>query len=144
LRAAPLEDLGLSIALGNLARSMAERIGLVLDLQLPEDIPALGPEVEHSLYRISEEALRNVAEHANATRVSVHLGLQDHHVLLTIQDDGCGFDEQSTTKDHHYGLRGMYEYASAIGAVLNVNSVPQHGTSIQLSLEVKDDPGFNL
>ncbi len=144
LRAAPLEDLGLSIALGNLARSMSERIGLTLDLQLPEDLPTLSPEVEHSLYRISEEALRNVAEHANATQVEVHLGLEDHHVMLTIKDDGCGFDEQSATKDHHYGLRGMYEYASAIGAVLTVNSVPQQGTSIQLNLEVKDDPGFNL
>jgi signal transduction histidine kinase len=144
LRAAPLDDLGLSIALGNLARSMCERIGLVLDLQIPDDLPALGPEVEHSLYRISEEALRNVAEHANATHVSVHLWLQDHQVMLTIKDDGCGFDEQAGEKDHRYGLRGMHEYASTIGAVLTVNSIPQQGTTIHLSLEVKDDPGFNL
>jgi signal transduction histidine kinase len=144
LRAAPLEDIGLSMALGNMARSMSERIGLILDLQLPDDLPTIGPEVEHSLYRISEEALHNVAEHANATHVSVYLGLQGNHLLLTIQDDGCGFDVQSGSKDHHYGLRGMQEYATTIGAVLNINSVPRQGTSIELTLEVKDDPGFNM
>jgi signal transduction histidine kinase len=144
LRAAPLEDIGLSMALGNLVRSMSERIGLILDLQLPEDLPTLGPEVEHSLYRISEEALRNVAEHANATHVSLHLKLKANQVLLTIRDDGCGFDIESGAKDHHYGLRGMKEYASAIGAVLFVKSAPLQGTSVQLTLEVKDDPGFNL
>jgi len=144
LRAAPLEDIGLSMALGNLARSISERIGLILDLQLPEDLPTLGPEVQHSLYRIAEEALHNISEHANATHVSVQLKLQGNQVLLTIQDDGCGFDEKSIAKDHHYGLRGMQEYASTIGAVLNVKSAPQRGTSIQLTLEVKDDPSFNL
>ena len=144
LRAAPLEDLGLVIALENLARSTAERIGVSLSLELPDDLPSLNPEVEHSVFRISEEALRNVVEHANARHVYVSLCLEDHRLQLEIMDDGSGFVSGSEDSDHHFGLKGMHEYADTIGATLTVESIPDKGTKVLLILEGINDPSSDL
>ncbi len=144
LRAAPLEDVGFVIALENLAKSTAERIGVNLHLELPEDLPALNPVVEHSLFRISEEALRNVAEHANAKHVLICLCVKDHHLLLEIEDDGAGFAEKPQDSDRHFGIKGMHEYADTIGATLDVESFPDKGTKVRLVMERLIDPSSDL
>jgi signal transduction histidine kinase len=135
LRAAPAADLGLALAMRNLAIAEAERGGYTVEVQVAEDLPELSPEVEHGLYRIVEEALRNTSQHAGASRVSIDLSQCDHHVEMAIRDDGCGFDNRSALQADHYGLRGIRERAEAMGAILTIDSQPGQGTTIHLELE---------
>ncbi|MGE5221177.1 MAG: sensor histidine kinase [Omnitrophica WOR_2 bacterium] len=139
LRLAPLEDLGLSIALGNLANSMAERGGFSLKVQIPNEIPELNLEVEHSIYRISEEALRNIVQHAQAKNVELSLEFNHHHLNLNVQDDGRGFTETPGNHNNHYGIKGMRERAESIGAQLEIDSQPGQGTTVRLGVEMNHD-----
>lgn len=146
LRTAPLDDLGLSLSLSNLARSVAERNGLKLDLRVPEDIPGLDPQVEHSLYRIAEEGLHNVDQHANASSLYVAMERNGKGWILTIQDDGSGFEYTPEANGEHFGLQGIREYAEAIGATIDIHSQPGAGTQIRLVLKdrKRNDKGADL
>lgn len=135
LRAAPLEDLGLALAIGNLAQSAAARTGLTLDLQVPEQINSLRPEVEQTVYRIANEALANVTHHANARHLTVWLDRADRRLTLTVSDDGRGFDTTSPPPDGRYGLKGMRERAEMIGGALEIESQPGEGTTVRLTVE---------
>ena len=135
LRAAPLEDLGLALAVRSLAESVAIRAGLALDLQGPERINGLGPEVEQAVYRIANEALANAARHADARHLAVRLDHTGGRLTLTISDDGRGFDAASPPPDGQYGLRGMRERAEMIGGALEIESQPGHGTTVRLTVE---------
>lgn len=135
LRAAPLEDLGLRGALESLARSSAERFGWELHLDLAEELNGLTPEVEHSLYRIVEEALRNAGDHASARRLDLSLRRVDSTLELTLADDGAGFTYDPAALDDRFGLRGMHERARAIGGELSIASTPGQGTRLRLVLK---------
>lgn len=136
LRATPLEDLGLAAALAALARGTAERSNLGLDLDLPESVPALPPQVEQCLYRVAEEALRNAALHAQASRLGVSLHQRGRQWTLTVSDDGRGFDPAAPDTEEHFGLRGMRERAAEIGAQLEIiSALQQSGTAVRLSWE---------
>lgn len=134
LRAAPLEDLGLRNALENLARSAAERNSWALSMELPADLPNLTPDVEHSLYRITEEALRNIGQHARARAVNLSLSLHDGRLRLSVQDDGTGFDPANPEAAGRFGLQGMRERAGEIGAALEITSTPGAGTRLTLEM----------
>ena len=138
LRTAPLEDLGFGLAIRNLAHSMAERGSLKLDLQVPDELPGLDAEIQHSLYRITEEALRNVVQHAGAHQVSIAIEKSAGRLDLSVCDDGHGLQAEAE-QDGHYGLRGMRERAEAIGAQLFVESQPDHGTIVRLDMEAVGD-----
>ncbi|UCF60966.1 MAG: sensor histidine kinase [Anaerolineaceae bacterium] len=144
LRASPLEDMGLVLALRNLATSTSERANLILDLLLPERIEDLDPTLEQGLYRIAEQAVTNVAQHANATRVRVELTRQDRRIELHISDDGCGFDPENVEREGRYGIQGMRERAKMIGGELEIKSQLGEGTSIRLIVEEIDDPRSDL
>lgn len=133
LRASPLEDLGLALAVRGLAESTAARSGLELDLQTPPQLENVTPDVEQCIYRVAQEALENVARHADARRVQVHLAQQDGSLALTIADDGQGFDPAGVDPAHHFGLVGMRERAEILGGDLIVESVPGQGTTIRLA-----------
>jgi signal transduction histidine kinase len=136
LRASPLEDLGLCMALEQLARGVAERDGVQLILDLPETLPQLSPDAEHSLYRIAEEALRNIEQHASAKKIEVSLRFQDGRVGLQVRDDGAGFDPGLPVPEDRFGILGMQERAQAVGGQLQVESLPGQGTCVQLWMEV--------
>jgi signal transduction histidine kinase len=148
LRAAPLEDLGFNLALRNLASSMAERHNLSCEVNIADDLPDLKPETEHALYRVLEEALRNTVKHAQAVHVIINLRKLDHKIVMTIKDDGQGFNPVYLTngngKNNHFGLRGMREYADSISANLKIESQSGEGTSITISLEAEDGASINL
>lgn len=133
LRASPLDDLGLVLAIRTLAESTAARSGLSLALHTPNEL-SLAPELEQNMYRIAQEAIENVIRHANATALSVILALRDGATLLEIQDDGRGFVTDNKQDNNHFGLRGMAERAQLIGATLTVNSQPGEGTTVQVLL----------
>jgi signal transduction histidine kinase len=144
LRARPLEDMGLSLAIESLACSLISGDGQNLNLHLNHDLPVLAPEVEHGIYRIAEEALRNVSQHSMAKNVDVVMEKKDNFLVLTIQDDGRGFSSDPEELEDHYGVRGMQERAHEIGGTLTIDGQPGIGTSIRLSIEVKNDSRINM
>lgn len=138
MRASPLEDLGLARAVRTLARNTAERCGLQLTLRGPEDFGDLPPEVEHTYYRVAQEALENVVRHADAQTLLVGLTWEGRELVLTVEDDGKGLPEPILRDRSHFGLCGMRERAEFIGGALTIASEPDGGTTIILRTEVHD------
>jgi signal transduction histidine kinase len=131
LRASPLDDLGLALAISDMAKSTAARSNLRLELEAQNHVENLSPEVEQCVYRIAQEAVANVARHAEATSLRVSLRHDSKALTLTIADDGHGFDPYQVN-DARYGLKGLRERAEMIGAALHVDSTLKSGTTIQL------------
>ena len=92
---------------------------------------SLPAEVQMTFYRLCQEALSNIAKHANASQVQIHLQYDAGRVELHIRDDGRGFDPAHIPSGH-YGLSMMRERAEAVGARLTVASQPGHGTEIAI------------
>lgn len=135
LRAQPLEDLGLDLALRQMAASIVERAGLQLVINIEAPLPYLAPNIEQVFYRIAQEALENTVRHANASLVSIDLKQVDDHLIMTVLDDGQGFNEKEINIEDHFGMKGMRERALTIGADLAIESEPGKGTRLQLSWE---------
>ena len=137
LRASPLDDLGLLLALRKLSEEAAARANLHLELGLPRSLPALPTTVEQCLYRVAQEAIANVVHHANAHTLRVHLAHEDAHIVLTVQDDGLGFDARSAEQAGHYGVAGMRERAAMIGGHLEVQTAIDYGTIVVLTVPLQ-------
>ena len=136
LRASPLDDLGLTLAIRQLAESAAQSGNLTLDLSMPEQLPPLSPDVEQCLYRVAQEAVANVVYHANAEHLRVHLSYNGDGMSLLVQDDGRGFDvKQVGRQSGHFGLPGMGERAELVGGEFTVESEPGQGTTIRLRIK---------
>jgi len=133
LRASPLEDLGLALAISDMAKSTAARANLRLELDAQNHIENLPPEVEQCIYRVAQEAMANVARHAEAASLRVTLRHDSRALTLTIADDGNGFN-LAEVNDTRYGLKGLHERAEMIGASLQVDSTS--GTTIRLIVPI--------
>ncbi len=133
LRASPIEDLGLVMSIRTLAEQHRERTRATVDLRLPEATLSLPSEVEQGLYRIVQESLSNVERHAGARAVALELDVDDSRLVLRVTDDGCGFDPTTVPPDR-YGLTGLRERASLLGARLMLRSSPGQGSSVELEL----------
>lgn len=134
LRASPIEEDGLSVAVANLARATAAMGPLALDLQVEHCRIGLQPPQEQLLYRAAQEALANVLRHAGATSVGVRLTCDGRVCTLAVVDDGQGFDLSGIDAGTHFGLRGMRERAELLGGFLSIDSGPGRGTTVQLSI----------
>lgn len=130
LRAKPLEDMGLALAIQTLAESYASRSDFQLELNIDHNSGDYPAEVQQSVYRIAQEALANVDEHAQAQHVCVQLKQEHGELILNIHDDGCGFDPRNSESQSHYGLLGMRERAEMAGGKLSVESQIGKGTQI--------------
>jgi two-component sensor histidine kinase len=101
----------------------------------------LPPTMSRKILGISREAIVNVSKHANAERLSIHLDWAADQLTLTIQDDGCGFSAtQVESKRSRYGLKIMNERALEMNGSLDIQSVPEQGTTIRLSLPLSPNP----
>jgi signal transduction histidine kinase len=137
LRASPIEDLGLVLALRNLAENAVARTDAALTLDLPTEPLTMPAELEHGLFRIAEESMENMVRHAQAHQVTLALQSQDDGVTLRVSDDGCGF-EVAQTPESAFGLRGLQERAKMLGGTLAVESAPGHGTTIRFSVSASN------
>ncbi len=138
LRASPLEDMGLVLAIRNLAESAAQRGNFILDLQTPTLDIRFSPDIEQAIYRIAQESIANVVEHSEASHFSVIMDMDITKFKLTIRDNGTGFvwdTIEPQHRDDHFGLLGMQERASMINGKLIIDSKEQIGTSVLLTLE---------
>jgi len=133
LRAKPIEDLGLALAIQTLAEAYADRSGVQIELDIDHDLGDYPVEVQQSVYRIAQEALANIADHAQAQTAQVILKRDRDQIQLVIRDDGCGFDPDLSEDGHHYGLLGMRERAEMIRGNLLVESQAGKGTQISFS-----------
>jgi len=135
MRRNPVEDLGLRLALHSLAEQAAERGGFQLTTYLPQhnvELPAL---TAQNVYRIAEEALNNVQRHANAEHVIVALHNGQKGFVLTIRDDGVGYEAGGKLPEGHFGVIGMRERAALCGGKLTIHSELGKGTAVQLKIE---------
>jgi PAS domain S-box-containing protein len=131
LRPPGLDDFGLVAALHILAETQTSRLELPIEIRA-ENLPARSDAmVEGALFRIAQEATLNAARHASATQVTITLGGRNGTLLMTIGDDGVGFDPAApSTGTSQWGLRNMRERARAIGATLTIDTAPQRGTTV--------------
>jgi signal transduction histidine kinase len=131
LRPPALDDFGLVAALRTFAEAQSSRLNLQIDVAGEDVTPRPGRLVEISLFRIAHEAVMNAARHASATRVAVEFAERDGRVILTVRDDGVGFDLHAPGTDQdHWGLKSMRERARAIGGMLKVETAPGAGTRV--------------
>jgi signal transduction histidine kinase len=130
LRAKPLEDLGMALAMQTLAESYASRSDFQLELEIDRDFGDIPDEVQQSIYRIAQEALANIADHSHAQHAQVSLKQEGNALRLIIRDDGCGFDPNTTEAELHYGLLGIQERAKVIGGDLSIESQVGKGTQV--------------
>ncbi len=137
LRVGALDEVGLRVAVGNLAHSTATRANVSLSLNLPDELPCLTQAEEQCVYRVAQEALSNFARHARATQVRVELGSADGQLTLTVADDGRGFEPANVTGGH-FGLKGLDERAERAGATLDIKSEPTRGTILVLRMPVSE------
>lgn len=137
LRPSYLDDLGLAPALELLARDQSAALGIRVEFMSSGAVRRASPATELAFYRIAQEALRNVGRHAKANRAELKLVFDPERMILTIIDDGVGFDADERAAElaltGHFGLLGARERAEAVGAQLVVESTPGRGTTVVLT-----------
>jgi signal transduction histidine kinase len=134
LRAQPLEDLGLLGAIKEQVETLADRQSLTLCWQAPSSLLPLGGRVEQNLFRIFQEALRNIEQHAQAKTLTCTIEDSEETLCFELSDDGVGFDFDEKKGNSRFGLTGMLERAEEMGARLNIQSSPDKGTTLLLQL----------
>jgi signal transduction histidine kinase len=137
LRPQALEIEGLVSALQKHSDAVRARSGLTVHLEVQGD-RRLPIEHEEALYQIAREALHNVVKHAQAGEAWVRLDLSGEEIVLSIEDNGHGFDPDRLAEGggSHIGTSTMRERAQAIGGTLKIVSAPGHGTMVQARVSV--------
>lgn len=138
LRQSETGALNLPVTLGRLVDDLRRQTGLHVEMEESGPQRELEPIVERAVIRIVGEALRNVAQHAGANTAKVALIYGTEGVVVTIEDDGKGFDVDAmfgSAEDRgHFGVVGMRERAEAAGGQLVMRSEPGHGTIVRASI----------
>jgi PAS domain S-box-containing protein len=136
LRPSMLDDLGLVPALRWMAQQTAERSGFTTHFVATELQSRLSPEIETACFRVVQEALTNIARHGQAKEVEIALHLDGNALVLSVTDDGCGFDlaaiQARALAGGSIGVLGMQERAMLIGGHLDIESTPGHGSTVRL------------
>lgn len=127
-------DQGLTAALHWLASDFSKRTGIKTTLHAAREIGYLHKSVELTAYRTAQEALTNIAKHAQCDRVLIDLSDAEGVLTLEIKDNGQGILQTQRDKPKSFGLRGLHERAKTVGGWLDVSTQPQQGTSIILSV----------
>jgi len=137
LRPLVLVEDGLEAALREEAKSACNRAALANCEVISELVMRLDPVVETALFRVAQQALANVVEHASATHAEVVIECGTEGVLLRVRDDGCGFDPdhvQVIADIAHFGLIAMRERVEALGGRFRVTTAPGQGTVVEARL----------
>jgi signal transduction histidine kinase len=132
LRPESLRTEGLVAALVKLVNALGARYQLQVTIAAGDE-PDVSIDVKESLYRITQEAMNNIAKHARAQRVDVKLAKENGNLILNISDDGAGFDT-SAEFPGHLGMYTMRERAEKVGGTFTIESAPDKGTRIQVTI----------
>jgi signal transduction histidine kinase len=144
LRPATLDQLGLRAALEDLAERVSNGAGIELTTDLSIASERLDPELETVVYRLVQEALTNIAKHADAGGVTLQVTQAEGRLDVLVSDDGSGFDPD--TERTGFGLTGMRERVELVGGQLQIESKPGSGTRVaaMVPLAVDSGPGSGL
>jgi len=137
LRPSMLDDLGLIPALRWQAREVSKRTSMDVSVATelgPDELPDA---YKTCIYRVVQEALHNCVKHAHATRVRILVQEQDRRLLLSIEDDGIGFDPR---RHRGMGFLGMHERVTRLGGNFLVDSLPGRGTCLRIELPLTASP----
>jgi len=136
MRVTAVRETGLGPALASAFERFINHTGLSGDFSADVEAARFGDERAETMVRMAQEVLRNVERHARATRVAVRLlSTNDAHLVLLIEDNGMGFDPEALCAGH-YGIVGLREQAELIGAELRIDSKPNAGTTVCISLRL--------
>jgi ligand-binding sensor domain-containing protein/signal transduction histidine kinase len=133
-----LQEKGLAPALRDYIYEWENRNDTAVQLVNHND-HRLSLEIEQALYRVTQEALANVARHSHARNVEISIGCTDKVVQLSLTDDGCGFE--ASAKSYGMGLRSIRERVSSIHGAVEIQSEPGRGTKIFVQVPVKNQQG---
>ncbi|MFM2087241.1 MAG: hypothetical protein RLZZ237_2110 [Pseudomonadota bacterium] len=129
-------DLGLVAALDWQVQEFARQAGIEYNFTASHPDIALELDQATSLFRIAQEALTNIAKHAQASRVSVRLAVQRQHLSLKISDNGVGLRASDRAKPLSFGIRGMAERANALGGSMTLTDAPGGGTILSIKVRL--------
>ncbi len=140
LRPVALDDLGLVAAVRQYAEQHLGQRGIEVQVSQSGSARRLKPELEIALFRIVQEAINNIAHHANAQHVWLDFAFGEAHVQVSVRDDGCGFDPMQALNQsgHGFGLLGMQERATLADGTVRVESKPGDGTRVVITLPAVD------
>lgn len=150
LRPTLLDDLGLDVALGWLARTLGERSALTIEYSSTLGEQRLTADIETLVFRVTQEALTNVIRHSGAQEAQVRLTRAGNLLRLQVSDDGKGFDPAELNNPDRVGesmgVRGMRDRAELFGGRLELKSAPAQGTRLTLVVPLESvlDPGDEL
>jgi len=130
-----LEELGLIAAIRKEAKDFSKRTGVRTRVAVSENVGRLSNQTETAVYRVVQEALHNVAKHAQAKNVTVQMARENDLISLAIQDDGVGIS-QGPVAGRNFGLSGMTERVAMLGGTAKVVSAKSKGTRIEVKVPV--------
>src|SRR5512146_752689 len=135
-----LQELGMVAAIRKEAKDFSRNTGVQTEVALAEDVGRLEPEVETAIYRVVQEALHNIAKHAQAKTVSVQVTRDAKGIRAVVEDDGVGIPGSSQNPQRRtFGLAGMRERITALGGTIRVHSRKGQGTRITVNVPVSND-----
>ena len=137
LRPGILDDLGLPAAVEWQTQELARRTGVNCLLDVQASIPRLPADRSTAVFRIFQEILTNIARHARASQVEVHLTCSGRCLRLEVSDNGCGIHKRDLAGFQSLGLLGMRERALALGGRLEVKPAQPRGTVVKLNVPLK-------
>jgi len=136
LRPVMLDDLGLVPAIESLLHDLSQRTGVVVSLDAESGELDFHEPLATSLYRMTQEALTNVARHAGATEVRVTIRQENDDLVLQVRDNGRGFDPEAAARRKSYGVLGIQERAHTLGGRATVARIGTGGTLVEMVIPV--------
>jgi signal transduction histidine kinase len=135
-----LQELGLVAAIRKEAKDFARNTGVKARVLIAEDVGRLASGTEQAIYRVVQEALHNVAKHAQAKNVTVQVERTNELVQVVVEDDGVGIQSHSSnSRDHSFGLAGIKERVAMLGGTSRVVSTKGKGTRIEISVPAGEE-----
>jgi PAS domain S-box-containing protein len=137
LRPGVLDDLGLAAAIEWQVQEFQARTGITIHVRMPPEDIALDPNCAVTLFRIFQEVLRNIAQHAQATQVHVRLMRSNGTVMLETRDNGKGISERQISSPQSLGLLGMKERVLLLGGQFEIHGEEGKGTTVVVQIPVE-------
>jgi two-component system sensor histidine kinase DegS len=137
LKPVDLQKMGLVDAIRKIADDYTHNCGIPVVLQASDGIPSLGQKAEYVLYRAVNESLNNARKHSGASSVKVSLQADSKGLVLTVEDNGCGFSPADADQKRGLGLSGLRDSTEAAGGKLEIVSAPQRGTRVSVRFPVR-------
>ena len=135
-----LESAGLFITVKKLIDSFSKKFEMPIQFSFNlVDEGTINNRISLTIYRIIQESFTNILRYAHATKITLNLFEEHEKIILSIEDNGCGFDITQVDTNNHHGLLGIRERVYACNGSFNINSIPGDGTFIQVEIPLRGE-----